>query len=579
MSSSISIIPNTMQSIVPGGTICFEAIAQLSLPGIPPGCDRFQTNPDYSFSSCTVSRTGLSLPGFSLIGSDVIYKYQPFYFVGTNSGPSASFYSLGVTDTLGRGYWWNIFNQAGQWKASCIHNGVVIVPTFNVSYNENFRIRSDGNLLLWEHQTGGNWYTLASLGIPADAGQFQTFINIDSIGGALQNVVTYIGGYAGALGTNELTWLAPLGGIITQNGNKKCFSASNLGSYQICATGYGVTECVSITVEPLSFIPADKNCGDTIISEETQNFIGNGGNSAVLTVQPAIGTIINNLKWKAPKVEQSTIVEFTYKIGTTEKKCLLTIIPKLKVNEAIDGEINNLIQGECLQLTTNIQNEFVTFSSTKHNLISSNGLLCIPSTGWDNCFGAINEEVLITAGTQNEIIKINVNPIFPSPHVGGPQYDNIDIEKFDYKVVNMKMTGGGKETQRQTDFSPVIWKLKYKSLPYSLSCCGLDNGMPCYTDSCGNCNKVLKILTNKQGFPIYLQTALRLDNFVDFVYGESEPFTFIDNNNKIWRNVTIKEVPKIRNFYPQQFQEREIVLEFNPDCSSDYEGGQCESKC
>jgi hypothetical protein len=277
---TLSLSPNTPQSVAIGTSRCFEASGTLSLPMEPEatadldlGCST------YSGGTFTKSCGTPNNYNSSRYSSRLIPKGQPFHIVGRNSSLSSPgsptndiSLKIGVRTTGGYTFIWEVYkycnatpgNCGSPWycfaRLSTPQNTVVTLGGGLCEFNQLFKVKSDGISIIWEYTTFNNWaYNNHVYTIPADAGDF--IFEVDALfnNNTWNELKTYRGSYQATI--TDFTWTtnAPEGLVI--NGNQACYNPLSPGSYQVCVSSQGQTPiCVDVTAVPLFLNPQDKTC-------------------------------------------------------------------------------------------------------------------------------------------------------------------------------------------------------------------------------------------------------------------------------------------------------------------------------
>lgn len=611
----ILINPNENVTAVVGIPLCFTASATIVLPqediriiDLPP------SGPGWTLT--TNDPAGSYWTGGNAVGALVdaaINPLQPFHISALNwsfdtpASPNRFYMCFwGVMDDQTRFYGWRLWKNCGsqspancggpntdnsRWEASFVVANVVVGTIF-VNFREEFRLRSDGVRLY------GDWKTGSGQTVPCGSGpigpcwrlgQFSTPLpQTETFRFNLQSVyspnriwwpTTFRGTFVGQVPT---TWTTPLGGTLTGTGNNRCFTSDVPGTFQVCVESeYDSAVCVDIEVDDLYLVPVGLNCGDCIFTDQIVEFTSNGGLNGVLSATH--GTVIDALTWQAPSTP--VLVTLSYTIGGVTVDCQIHVVERLRLLNVIDQEIRGLLPGDVVQLQTNYDhpNGAVTWYNVDcPNIITPDGVLTIPK-GASTCFGALDCSVRVvldgiagatcanlvtdlqgarSQGYTYMDVRIIVDPVYPTPDVGGPPYIKWKPETPEYLVVTNEFEGGCDETYLRNRVAIRRWMVRYSGLNYDDPC----NPVPCCEDEQGSAG----------GFTSITKSAARLDEFWNLVYGQYGHFTLIEpRTGQIWKNVRFDGTMERDHINWYNIQSRDFTLVWKPCCDQEPAGGNC----
>lgn len=611
----ITISPNENVQGVVGIPTCFEAIATIV---IPQEDERYidlpssGTNWTYTANVWKKTSGGLDVDDAPARVANKIYSFQPFYISSLNltfttpAAPNRKYSSyVGVQDSAGNFYGWLVYKDCGNqsptncnsttsgnsnqnWKAYFLaaDSNMGAVPN-GVNASEQFRLRSDGINFYWD------WYTSAgathnrwilgiwTMTIPTTE-NFTFFLNSRYVNNEWHYVRTFRGSYQGTVPT---IWSAPLGGTILGTGDKRCFQSNVAGNFNVCVESeFDDPVCVDIAINPLYFRPTDRPCGACAFTGEVLTFESNGGYTGTLTA--TAGTVIDALTWQAPGTPQS--VTLTYTIDEEEVTCQIDVIDRVKIYNVEGDTIRGLVPGDVFQIRTNYDVENWTGSEPLNlvwtnvdcpNLVQPNGLVVIPKIYSDSCYGAKDcyiEAALVnvpgstcnnftTGANQYKIrLRIIVDPVFPTPDLGGPVPAKWKPETPEYKVVVNNFEGGCDETYLKNRVAIRRWSVDYRNLM-------LDYDNPCDPTPC--CNPEEQYVN---GMGPQFHHARILDDFWNMVAGTSGYFTLIEyRTGKVWRHVRFEGTMERDHINWRRTQSRTFTLVWSPCCASEPKGGVC----
>jgi hypothetical protein len=611
----ITISPSENIETVVNIPICLEASAIHIIPQEDERCiDLTPTGPNWTFSStnCMWKKiSGSSSVPYVLDApasvASTIYSRQPFYIYAGNftfTTPPAPnrFYAsfVGTRDDLGRFYGWYIYKNCGNqspsacnattsgdssqnWKSFIIVADTIVTPTpQGVNAFEYFRVRSDGINLYWDYNHATRWdFGVYVIPLP-ESTFFDFYLNSAMVNNEWWSIKTFRGTFQGEV---PLTWTAPIGGTISGTGNTRCFTASTPGAYQVCVdTEFDEPVCVNIDVNTLYIEPIGFDCDECAFTSDVVSFRSNGGINGVLTAvdefgQPS-GTVIDSLTWRAPNTPAN--VTLTYTLADSTATCDIHIIERLELLNVEGNIISGLVPGETLQLYTNYPENSVRWENlTCQNIVSPLGLITIPKVPGDSCFGALDCTIrarivdvpdqvcnnIITSSEEGVAFldfRIIVDPVFPTPDLGGPVPTKWKPEVPDYRVIVNQIEGGCDETYIRNKVAIQRWTVNYTGLAYDYtSPC---DPIPCCDDPIGTVG----------GYTPELQVAKRLDDFWNYVLGESGYFTVIDlKTGVVWKKVRFETKMERDHINWRRIHSRSITFIWNPCCVGAPAGGVC----
>ena len=607
---TLSINPNTPQIAVVNSPICFEGSAVVVIPGsggVEP-LDIPASGLDWTYDSGTQFFTRVSggPPGYaSATTTSVVYGLQPFYIRGANSffqTPGApnnnSHCFIGVEDDQNRRYVIEFMKYCNNNTSSCnatsgsnwliniiINGSSVYVRTVN--FNEIFYVRSDGVNLIFEHVQAGVFITDYVIPLPGTA-TWKFIVGAGYTNNVINLVSTWKGTYQG---TVPITWSAPLGGVLSGTATNQCFTSDTPGSYEICIdSDFDDPLCVDIEVSDLYINPEDLPCGRCVFVNEIVKFESNGGLAGTLNVYDtsqlptlvSVGTIIDALTWQAPSFPVN--VTAVYTLGTNQASCEIGVVEEFKIINVIGDTITGLVPGDTFQLESNfisdgnqvVKRPVVWTNLDCQNLVSPSGLITIPKNYRSSCFGAIDCYIRGTVvdfpdancpnlenGSVFKDFRIIVDPVYPTPDFGGPNWEKWKPETPDFRVISKTTEGGCSETHIRNRVPIMRWTVSYRNLTYE----DID---PCVSSSCDDTAGYVG------GFDPRFQTAKMLDDFWMLVAGEHKTFTLIDPRTKyVWRNVRFENKVDRDHINWRRTQSRTMSLIWNPCCDTDPMGGVC----
>lgn len=604
---AITISPNTNVTAVTGLPVCFEASAIYSLPQEDARCiDLPSSGTNWTFDALTclwkrVSGTN-GIPDAPVYQANVVYGLQPFYIEGMNitfSTPASPqrFYGafIGATHNNGNFYGWYIYkncgsqspancnattsgNDAQNWKAFVYSNQVIVNPIpVGVNASEIFRLRSNGISLTWERKTGGVWQTVHTESLPT-VDNWTFHLNSLFNNNELWYVNTFRGSFQGQVPT---IWTTPDGGTLTGSGNNRCFTHGTPGTYSVCvASEFESAVCVPIEVDDLYFIPADFDCGQCVFAGETVQFESNGGLAGDLAATH--GTVIDSLTWQAPTFPVEATL--TYSIDEYSAECIVNVVEPFRALNVEGNELRGLLPGDTFQILTNYDppnGEVIWQNVSCPGIVTPDGIIRIPRPNITNCFGALDctiRAVLvgIDGDTCDNLIsgeigsenyryidfRIIVDPVFPTPDMGGPQYLKFVRRTPDFRVLVNTFEGGCDETYLRNEVPVYKWEVQYA---------GLFNDTECPQEL--ECQSEVGYVG---GYGPYYQSVARLDEFWNLVYGRYGHFTLIEpRTGTVWRNVRFDTEMEVDHINWRTNNSRNMTLIWSPCCAETPKGGVC----
>lgn len=593
--------PSVSQTIAVNTPICFQASGTVI---IPQEDERYLDLPasgaNWTFTDVNgiYTRTGGTngLPQAGAISDSQVLAIQPFYIVGTNwtfttpTSPLKQYNTfVGVFDDNDLFYGWCMFkycgdnpscdgNTGGNWNASVIWAGVTVATfTAGINFKDQFRVQSDGVYLNIKHEAGLIYQPLTSYRqILPETEKFRFHLQSLYNGNELWFVRTFKGTFQGSV---PVTWSVPDGGVLTGEGDSRCFTVATPGAYSICIdSDYDEPLCVGITADELYFEPSELECSDCVFAGDIVTFNSNGG--LLGTLEATAGTVIDSLTWQAPG--QPGGVSFTYTLGEDELLCSLTVVERLKILNVEGDTLLGLGPGETFQIQTNYGSSVRWENLDCPNVVTETGLIVIPSRVGDECFGALDcyiRGVLIGAYPGGEVcenlieggdnavtitLRIIIVPVFPTPEFGGPKPLKWKPETPDFRTIINTFEGGCDETYLRNRVPIYRWKVNYGGLAY-------DGENPCLPIEC--CDDTTGFIG---GFNPRFQTAKRLDDFWNLVAGEAGYFTLKDyRTGEIWKNVRFEGTIERDHINWIHSHTRSFTLVWRPCCASEPKGGIC----
>lgn len=278
----LSMTPNADQSIAIGTKLCFRASGATSLPSEPERAINFDIGCDTSNNGTWIKTCGVN-GGFDshTTSSTIINRKQPFYIQCKNSvfstpgSPTNNFHMLfGVKTTNGYYFIWEIYKYCNATAGNCsspwLANIKMIYPDGSIEtltsglieFNQTFRLKSDGNRIIWEYTTYGNWaYNHFYMTIPEDCGNFIPHINGGWNGNRLTNLVIYKGSYQGTTPPEDFIWTSSCPSNLEVTGDTACFTPTIPGSCTVCVSTLQEDPiCSNIVSSYLYLTPNGINC-------------------------------------------------------------------------------------------------------------------------------------------------------------------------------------------------------------------------------------------------------------------------------------------------------------------------------
>lgn len=289
---SLSISPNTDQSIAIGTTLCFTASGNIGFPLEGEQATNFNGGCSATSSGTWIKNCGTN-GAFDAEAYDTkpIYRKRPFQITATNSSfanPGVplnnSHLLLGVKSTGGYVFFWEVFRYCGaspscspKWigsiKMTSPNGTQTTFATGYVEFKQQFRIRSDGNRLSWDYTTENNWvYNRYYIDIPEDTGDFQFIVNGLFLGNTWTNIKSFKGSYQATPEADDFIWTSDCIDSLVVTGNKACYTPIISGHCKICVSVMTLDpKCVSVVATPLTLTPLNAECRTCGDSEDCEN--------------------------------------------------------------------------------------------------------------------------------------------------------------------------------------------------------------------------------------------------------------------------------------------------------------------
>jgi hypothetical protein len=600
---SLTLNPNTPQVAVIGQPLCFEGSGIMSIPQEDPrslllaasGTNWIYGAPNSTFKK--ISGTNGIYPDCYPLTDELIYGRQPFtyrfsnvFFVtpgGANNNHSSF---ITVLDDQDRSYTLEVFkycnatpgNCNSQWFMKVYVNGGSVLNK-SVNQNENFAIVSDGITLKFQRESSQTWRNEFIMPLP-ETTSWRCGLAAAYVGNEMSYISLAKGTYQGSV---PITWSAPLGGSLAGTTNNQCFTASVVGDYQVCIdSDFDEPLCVDVHASELEFEPTDFDCGGCVFTNQIVEFTSNGGLTGILTVldddDNPVGTVIDALTWQAPG--HVVHVTATYTLGDDFVECDLNVIPTFEVINIEGDTILGMAPGETIKLETNYEYMGGTVRWENldcPNLVSPDGYLTIPKNYRNGCFGAVDcyirvRPVIFPGGVTCDNFdpegitpvtldfRVIVDPIFPTPEYGGPNWIKWKPETPDFRVITKTMEGGCVETHIRNRVPTQRWTVSYQGIRY-------DSGHVCEIPSC--CDDPLGFV---DGVDPNSKTAKMLDDFWMLVGGQYGFFTLVDpKTGYIWRRVRFEGTMERDHINWRTIQSRNFTLIWSPCCATEPAGGTC----
>ncbi len=278
---TLNIYPSTDQVIATGLPICFRASGSISLPQTPEQTANLTANANATYSGGEWAKTGPDNSDWNAetIDTNLIHNKQSCHIVAYNNGfvtPGGAINNsdtfMGLKSTGGYYFFWRVFKYCNATPGTCDSSwfGYVVMKTPAGAYvtltggvveqGQQFKVKSNGNNIIWEFTTEGNWaYNYYTYAIPADAGHWQFFTNACYVGNQINNIRTYKGSYQAAV--TEFEWTTSCVEELEIDGNQACYTPLMDGSCQVCVATSGVDPlCVDVLSVPLFLRPKDLEC-------------------------------------------------------------------------------------------------------------------------------------------------------------------------------------------------------------------------------------------------------------------------------------------------------------------------------
>ena len=297
------------------------------------------------------------------------------------------------------------------------------------------------------------------------------------------------------------TWNAT-GGTIVGSGANAIYTAPIVaGVYfvNVSAPGAGTLEA-RVEVSSLAF--SSIACGGKVIEGTIVEFTANGGQQAQLTADG--GVVIDPTHWLAPSVEG--FYNLVYAVNGEEQRCQIEVVRRLKI-EGVENELFDfVVPNQQIQFVSNCAD--TRYSSPDcPECINALGFFVAPDLTQTDSFGMAEVEIIAKGCGQEIGFLVIIDPVYPSPEVGGvhPTKTLPVTEKYN---VTKHVSEGGSPTYYDDGNAPeMIWKLSYSNL----ALCPVGDIPEGYKL---NCETDAQSLSNRQN-------VQRLDNFHRLVRGIS----------------------------------------------------------
>lgn len=351
------------------------------------------------------------------------------------------------------------------------------------------------------------------------------------------------------------------------------------------ALGQTETQDYTLIVKGIGF---DSNCCFCVFTDTIVGFSSNA--DGILSASG--GTVLSNSKWKAPSEPGVYIIKYIVvgEYGKMMVKNTITVVKRLTVTNIPSTTIDWLLPMETFALETNYSPEEVIWETLSDGIpfVTPTGNIVINSSPADQCFGAVDVTIRGTVqnadctGLLNYIdIKIKLNPIYPTPDNCGPFITKWLRDGKKFNVIRIEYDGGCDETHLKNRVPIVTWTINYEGLVrYTLQ----DTTCPlCYSciAYCGCTEKEAQEKLQQQtrtGCHPILQSANRLDDFWNLVYGEYKSFTLVDyDTGEIWYNVKFSGDMSYDHRHRIKSNVRSVKLIWRPCCSQAPQGGTCST--
>lgn len=281
----LTIFPSGSQSVAIGTNTCFTASGAISIPSEATQNAVIDVGPIQSSNGTWTKTSGANGPlDVEGLNSKYLHPKQPFQIQGKNSAfvgatPGVPLNNevivLGVKSTGGYTFFWMVYKYcnavagdcAVRWSAHIFvtypDGTTVALASGLVEFNQYFRLKSDGNRIIWEYTTEGNWvYNRAYMAIPEDVGKMQFIVNAAYVGNKWTNLQTSRGSYQGIIEPDEFVWSTNCPTNLEISGERACFNSTLPGSCDICVSAPDLDPvCVNVVSSPLYLTPTNTDCG------------------------------------------------------------------------------------------------------------------------------------------------------------------------------------------------------------------------------------------------------------------------------------------------------------------------------
>jgi hypothetical protein len=616
----ITISPSTTQQVVVGRNLCFTGSAIVSLSSQPLVAPTIVSGANYTYDASAISygiftKTGGTDGTFGdceVVADDTAYGLQPFYIKASNTTfttPGAPnndvHWYIAAVDDADKRYVCQVMkycnenvstcgaasNPGQTWVLSIWTSDYGNVYTRSVNFNETFYVQSDGTTLSFRHVQAGTTITDYSIALP-NTTTWRFKVGAAFINNQINFLQIWKGTYQGSI---PLTWSAPDGGTLDTTGSTACFSSVTPGTYHVCGdSDFDDPVCVEIDVAALNLTLADgtacdcievldeDHCSSCFFTGDVIKFASNGGLDGTLTVTDddnnPIGTVINSLTWQAPGNPVHANIQYT--LGEDVAECNLSILDRIRIYNIEGDVLAGMVPGETLQIQSNYSYPFLVWENVScPNIVTPDGVITIPSRLNDSCFGDLDCYIQgklvgvpgetcpnITSPNENItiLIRIIVDPVYPTPEFGGPRPIKWKPETPDFRVIVNTMEGGCDETYIRNRVPTYRWTIRYDGLSKDVN--NPCDPIPCCDDTIGFPN----------GYDESYQSSNRLDDFWNLVYGEAGYFTLKDyRTGEIWRKVRFESKMGRDHINWYTAHSRDITMIWSPCCAGSPEGGTC----
>lgn len=432
------------------------------------------------------------------------------------------------------------------------------------------RIWMNGNQVLFQHRRSFNWVTFytASLG----TGKYTAHWGTPSYNYPVNYPSIYKSGGTFQLDCLQVT-TETTGGEFSGEGCRRCWQSPNQNGDFPIKFNYPEIDSIECTIRVEDLQIYSPACDD-----DTFAIVGtyvtvqhNGGSSARLVVSGGIA--IDAYTWLLPVVEG----RYSFKVvsGTNDdiftETCFINVVRQLDVEGVDEGVYGNVAPGEIITFIANCED--AVFSSPTHPELL-NGNVFKANGGDEDSFGSFKATIKVEGCGQVGYFTIEVMPLFPIPLFCGPKPKTIPVGKPDWNVTRAVTSGQNAEWILHSDTPKITWKgLSYVGLDYIVK---NPNDEPCKLNiSCIETDK-----PTISGCSPHLNSAKRLDDFVEFVKEEFGGFAYFDMRSvppKLYKNVHFDKVSDPSSSHGwKTSQRRSYDLIWFPCCDgSDNHSGSC----